>query len=251
MANALRKKEEAEGPTRIVARFEVKALDEKARSFEGLASTWDLDLGDDVIHPGAFKDTLNEWRKSDAQLPMFYGHNYRDIGSLIGHFPDFKETKSGLWVKGVLLDDPAGEAALVRLRARVLKGMSIGYMAQKFDFEDSDQARFGVIRNIHKAGLNEVSLVPFPMNPGAQVDLGTVKTLARERLLELKAAVEEALSAPEDGGEEHAPAPPQPSTEGKVAPATPAPGDDEPDYSKFARLQLRRLAHYPNARKEG
>jgi HK97 family phage prohead protease len=235
---------------RSVVPFEVKALNEKARTFEGLASTWDLDLGDDVIHKGAYKDTLAEWRKSSSQLPMFYGHNYRDIGSLIGHFADYKETDAGLWVKGELLDDPFGDAALKRLKAKILSGMSIGYQALKFDFEESDEARWGTIRNIFKAKLNEISLVPFPMNPGATVDLSTVKDLAREQLLQFKDAVEEALRGPGHGGAEADAPPLQPDDKKATAPAPSAAEDEEPDYDAFATLQLRRLALHPNARKE-
>ena len=44
--------------------FAVKSVDQKARRFAGLASTWDLDLGNDVIHKGAFAKRLNDWRSA-------------------------------------------------------------------------------------------------------------------------------------------------------------------------------------------
>ncbi len=42
--------------------FEIKSehVNIQDRTFEGYAATWDLDLVDDIIHPGAFTKSIQE-----------------------------------------------------------------------------------------------------------------------------------------------------------------------------------------------
>lgn len=170
-------------PNRIVVPFAVKAesIDPNARTFEGLASVWGLDLGDDVMHKGAFKNTLAEWEKSPDAIPLLNSHNHFDVMSAVGQMLEAKETSGGLWTKWEVIDGPDGDAVLARLRPSARTGrspvskMSIGYEPVKYDMEKSDQARFGEIRNLREVSLKEVSLVLFPMAPGARIDTETVK----------------------------------------------------------------------------
>lgn len=171
---------------KLVAPFSVKAVDEDAGTFEGYAATWDLDLGDDVIHRGAFKETIEEWRASGKAMPLLNSHNYFDVFSGVGQMLDAEEDKRGLWTKWEVLDGEEGGRVLARLRPSkrtgksIIGSMSIGYVPIKWDMEDDDGARSGVKRNLRKVGLREVSLVLFPMNPAAEIDAATVKSaLAR------------------------------------------------------------------------
>src|SRR5689334_18254856 len=84
---------------RAPCNFTMKAIDDDARTFEGLASTWDLDLGGDVIHQGAFKKSLAEWKSSGKVLPLLDSHNYFSVLSAVGKLEAAKETKAGLWTK--------------------------------------------------------------------------------------------------------------------------------------------------------
>lgn len=170
------------GPRRIVVPFSVKAetIDEEARTFEGLASVWGLDLGDDVMHQGAFKKTIGEWKKGTDALPLLNSHNHFDIMSAVGQLLDAKETKDGLWTKWEIIPGPDGDRVLDRVRPGTngrspVSKMSIGYEPTKVDFEESDEARFGQVRNLREVRLKETSLVLFPMAPGARIDVGTVK----------------------------------------------------------------------------
>lgn len=160
-----------------LARFEVKALDESARTFSGLASTWEQDLGDDVIHQGAFRRTLDSWRASKRSLPLMDQHNYDSITNVLGKLTEAQETADGLETTWAVLPGAKGDEALLRLREKVIDGLSIGYRAVKFDFEESDTARFGRVRHLREVELLEVSLVLWPMNQGARVDLDSVKAL--------------------------------------------------------------------------
>jgi hypothetical protein len=77
--------------------FAIKSVDEKARRFTGLASTWQKDLGDDVIHKGAFKKTLADWRGSQTKtIPLLDSHDRWSVDSILGKMIDGAETSDGL-----------------------------------------------------------------------------------------------------------------------------------------------------------
>lgn len=166
---------------RATVPFLFKAADEQARTFEGLLSVWGLDLGDDVMHPGAFKKTLKEWKGSPDAIPLLNSHNHFDVLSAFGQLLDAKETDDGLWTKWEIIPGDDGDRLLARLRPgsngrSPVSKMSIGYEATKVDFEESDEARFGQVRNLREVRLKEGSLVIFPMAPGARIDTSTVKS---------------------------------------------------------------------------
>jgi hypothetical protein len=172
---------EAKG--RFYAPFEVKAVDEGERTFNGLASVWDLDLGDDKIQRGAFKKSLAEWRESKTAMPLLNSHNHFDIMAALGQMLEAKETKAGLDSDWEIIEGADGDQTLIRLQPSkrtgraVVGSMSIGYEAVKFDFEENDEARFGLVRNLREVKLREVSLVLFPMAPGALINVGSVKAM--------------------------------------------------------------------------
>lgn len=171
---------------RIVVPLSIKAeaTNEQDRTFEGFASTWDQDLGQDVIHKGAFKETLTAWRNSKEALPLLDSHNQFSILAALGQMLDGKENNKGLWTKWEVLDGPEGDGVLKRLRPSKANGrsivgkMSIGFIPEEFSFEQpkGTDSFWDRIRHITKASLKEVSLVLFPMNPMASIDASTVKS---------------------------------------------------------------------------
>lgn len=174
------------GPRRLVVPFQVKqdTVDDDARTFSGLAAVFnDLDLGDDIVHPGAFTKTLREFKRSPTAMPLLNSHDHFNIFSALGQMLAGKEVKEGLDTDWEVIDGPDGDATLARLRPSkrtgkaIVGSMSIGYTPVKFDFEASDEARFGQVRHLREVKLHEVSLVLFPMAPAALVDLASVKTL--------------------------------------------------------------------------
>lgn len=237
---------------RIVVPFEVKEVDPGSRTFEGLASTWDLDLGDDVIHRGAFKDTLAAWRKSPNALPLLNSHDQWNIFSALGQMVDARETTKGLLSQWEVIDGPDGDAALTRLRPSkrtgraVIGSMSIGYIPIKFDFEDSDDSRYGQIRNLRKVDLKEVSLVIFPMNPEAVINAESVKLYLEHANADVRKAMRgtlaELVSACEGKacGCSHEPSPSKEVT--GASPAWDVPGDTPLDLLKARRIASRTQA---------
>ena len=187
--------------TKALTRFEVKALDTEARTFEGLASTWDQDLGGDVIHPGAFKRTLDHWRKSGRALPLIDQHNYGSVRSVVGKMLEASETDAGLETKWEVIEGPDGDEILRRLKGGYVDGLSIGYRPIKSDEPTEDERRAGVWRHLKEVELKEVSVVIWGMNPDALIDTDSVKALmdaAREGTLtdEQKKELRALLDAP-------------------------------------------------------
>lgn len=169
---------------RLVVPFVLKAaVDTESRTFEGLAATWDEDLGNDIIHKGAFKNTLAEWKKGTDAMPLLNSHNHFDIFSAIGQMTEGKETKEGLLTKWEVMDGPEGDGIMSRLRPSKATGrpiigkMSIGFIPTKFEFEQPEgtDSFWDRKRHINEATLKEVSLVLFPMNPNAAIDASSVK----------------------------------------------------------------------------
>jgi uncharacterized protein len=143
--------------------FEVKAADAETRTFEGLSSTWELDLGGDVIHKGAFSRTIDHWRSSSKIIPLLDQHQYGSVRSAVGKLIDAKELDDGLWTKWEVIDTPDGHEVWTRIKGGFVDGLSIGYrVIGEAPIENG-------VRHIKELAWEETSLVLWPMNPGARV----------------------------------------------------------------------------------
>lgn len=135
--------------------LELKSLAEDG-TFEGLAAAYgNVDSQGDRIEPGAFKSAEGQ------QVPLLFAHKTDEpvgVGTVT-------ETPQGLWVKGkLLLDTIAGREAYTRLKAGVLKALSVGFQLPADGF-----TRKANVRVITRAVLKEISLVIFPANPLAAI----------------------------------------------------------------------------------
>jgi HK97 family phage prohead protease len=149
---------------RKVLDFTVGALDFTGRTVEGYASIFgNVDLGDDVIHPGAFAKTLAE---RGNKVKFFWQH---DPAEPLGRVLELQEDARGLFFKAVVSDTARGRDALALLRDGAISGMSIGYdpIAGGVDFVKTADGR--TLRNLREVRLWEVSLVSMPMNESANV----------------------------------------------------------------------------------
>jgi HK97 family phage prohead protease len=137
--------------------LEIKALHE--REFSGYGSVFgNVDLGGDVVMPGAFRKSLSA---KQGKLPqMFWAH---DPAQVPGKWVDMSEDKRGLVVKGVLADTPLGNEIHTLLKMEAVRGLSIGYVTKEQEFEEDGT------RLIKEVDLWEVSIVSLPMNPLAEV----------------------------------------------------------------------------------
>ncbi len=129
--------------------------------FEGYASLFNReDLSRDVVAPSAFRQSLAE--RTAAGIRMLFQH---DPNQPIGVWHSIEEDVRGLRVRGQLtLEVGKAREVLSLMRARALDGLSIGFKAVK----SRRDAKSGV-RRLEKVDLWEISVVTFPMMPGARV----------------------------------------------------------------------------------
>jgi HK97 family phage prohead protease len=150
--------------------FELKALDSDERSFTGLASTWDVDLQNDRIEPGAFKRTIDHWMRAGKPLKLLNSHKKERCEDVIGEIKSMEETKEGLLVSAKMADTPQGNAVWNLIKSRLVDGLSIGYSATKHRNETKDEGgRKKSIRVLEEIKLFEISAVVFGANPNAVV----------------------------------------------------------------------------------
>ena len=133
--------------------------------FEGYGSVFNnTDLGNDVIKKGAFEKSLK--KKGPKGVKMLYQHK-SDMP--IGVYEEIREDEKGLYVKGKLaLGTQAGKEAFELMKMGALSGLSIGFRTNEKGYHYDKRTRKRIIEEVE---LMEVSLVTFPMNPKAQVDM--------------------------------------------------------------------------------
>jgi uncharacterized protein len=128
---------------------------------EGYASLFGVeDQGRDIVMPGAFRASLVRRPASDVRL--LFQH---DPAQPIGVWDEIGEDARGLYVRGRLIEEVArAREVLALVREGALDGLSIGFHARKA----SRDARTGQ-RRLYEIDLWEISIVTFPMLPGARV----------------------------------------------------------------------------------
>lgn len=131
-------------------------------AFRGYASLFgEVDLGRDAVERGAFAASLA--RRGAAGIRMLYQH---DPAEPIGTWTELREDRRGLFVRGRLATDVArAREVLSLMRAGALDGLSIGFRTVRARRD----AATGV-RRILEADLWEISVVTFPMLPGARIE---------------------------------------------------------------------------------
>ncbi len=150
--------------------LEVKLLPRELRRvgadgvIEGYASLFGMaDLGRDVVERGAFRDSLA--RRGPSGVRMLWQH---DPGEPVGTWLSIREDARGLLVRGRLnLAVRRAREIAALIGEGALDGLSIGFRV----VEAAKGA--GGTRRLLKLDLWEISVVTFPMLPGAR--LGTVK----------------------------------------------------------------------------
>jgi HK97 family phage prohead protease len=130
--------------------------------FEGYASLFGIaDLGKDVVMPGAFADSLKKRKAGDIRL--LWQH---DPAEPIGRWIAIEEDRRGLRVRGKLnLAVGRAKDAHALMRDGAVDGLSIGFRVERARAE-----RPTGLRRLEKLDLWEISIVTFPMLPGARVE---------------------------------------------------------------------------------
>ncbi len=160
----------AAGTTRVHSVVTIKAIDDEAREFVGIASTPATDRMDDIVEPSGaeYKLPLALLWQHDRMLP---------VGTIL----TAKATKAGIEVRGSIpkVDAPQGLAARLEeawqsLKHQLVRGLSIGFRPLEYSFMDNGGIHFT------KWEWLELSLVTIPAN--AEATITSIKSFDREQL---------------------------------------------------------------------
>jgi HK97 family phage prohead protease len=145
--------------------------------FSGYASTFNgVDSYGDTILPSAYDSVIKSISDGSMPMPkMFINHKSWDLP--IGKWTSLSKDEHGLKAEGELtLGNPQSQAVKASLEHGTIDGLSIGFRLNPDDVEmtEQDDQKIRVIKNI--ADLVEVSVVTFPADAEARVDLSSVKS---------------------------------------------------------------------------
>ncbi|MEH6436691.1 HK97 family phage prohead protease [Massilia sp. DD77] len=151
---------------------QLKLDDGAAGSFVGYASTFgNVDSYGDTILKGAYEATLKQY----GMPKMFFNHDKYAVP--IGKWISAVEDDYGLLMTGEFTPgNTMAEQLRAALKHGTVEGISIGYVLTKDDYQETPTGR--IITKVSR--LIESSLVTFPADSFAKVDLASVKSCADE-----------------------------------------------------------------------
>ena len=124
----------------------------------GYGSTWNnADQVGDIIAPGAFTKHLVQGKK----IPMLWMHQEHEP---IGYWSEIIEDAKGLRIKGKFLPSQKAQDAKSAVREGAIDGLSARFTIKDYEFQGNN-------RVIKEARLREVSIVTFPCNESAVIDV--------------------------------------------------------------------------------
>lgn len=150
----------SDGIKYLAVPFEIKAAN--GGEIEGYGSVFgNVDLGADIVIPGAFAKSIAEHEKNGTRPKMLWNHRSLDLP--IGAWEKFGEDDNGLYMKGKLADTQMGRDVRTLAKMRAIDTMSIGYIPVEVDYDKRGN------RLLKEIELYEVSPVNFAMNPAAVI----------------------------------------------------------------------------------
>ncbi|WP_369274515.1 HK97 family phage prohead protease [Streptomyces sp. R11] len=117
-------------PVRIKAAGTHEGTDEGV--FEAIVAAYNLDSVGDRITPGAFAETLAEWKGRGDPIPVLWSHMSHDPEYHIGEVLEAEERPEGLWVKARIDLDATKSAQVYKL----LKGRRVTQFSFAYDVEE-------------------------------------------------------------------------------------------------------------------
>jgi HK97 family phage prohead protease len=128
---------------------------------EGYASLFgEIDQARDMVMPGAFEQSLKA--RGVRRIPMLFQH---DPAEPVGVWLELREDARGLFARGRLIPEVVrARELLALLKAGTADGLSIGFRTVKA--RNDRKAR---VRKLDIVDLWEISIVTFPLLPGARV----------------------------------------------------------------------------------
>ena len=144
----------------------IKSVDEGTGQISGYFSTYDRipDSYGDVVAPGAFTDTIKAREESGHKFPLCWNH---DPNQIIGQVDTIEDTEKGPLMTASFFNTPLAQEKREIVKSGVVYQFSFAYdvrEAAQVTLEDGTKAN-----ELQKLDLFEVSIVPVPANPRAEV----------------------------------------------------------------------------------
>ena len=199
------------------------------------------DHGGDVIVPGAFAESLQDWAASGDAIPAIWSHQWSDPFAHIGWSLSAAETADGLLVTAQLdLENPTALQTYKLLKQRRVKEFSFGYDVVDGGYVTQDEDEFFELR---KLNLIEFGPTLKGMNQETQL-LGTKSDEDIRRIVREELAADPREVEPTPNVE----VPPDPTESSGTPPESSPPQDGEPSGpSKSAGLTHAQVAAWATA----
>ena len=128
---------------------------------EGYASLFsEIDQARDMVMPGAFAASLRQ--RGIRRVPMLFQH---DPSEPVGVWLELHEDFRGLYARGRLIPEVVRARELIALlKAGAADGLSIGFRTVRGRLDPKTR-----VRKLDQIDLWEISIVTFPLLPGARV----------------------------------------------------------------------------------
>lgn len=146
--------------------FAIKAPEEDTGVITGYFSTYDRipDSYGDVVAKGAFTETIEARKASGHPFPLCWNH---DLNQIIGAVDSIEDDDHGPLMTAHFFDSPLAQEKRELVKSGVVYQFSFAYETKDWDtvtLEDGTKAN-----ELRKLDLFEISIVPIPANPRAEV----------------------------------------------------------------------------------
>lgn len=144
--------------------------------FKGYASVFGgVDSYGDTIMAGAYSNVLNRIGERKARMPkMFVNHKSWEIP--VGKWTAMEQDGKGLYMEGELTpNNPDSDIVKASLQHGTIDGLSIGFVLGDYEIIEENGEKLRIIKSIKE--LPEVSIVTYPADDSARVDLTSVKSV--------------------------------------------------------------------------
>lgn len=150
------------------AKLAVVADDEQggAGTLQGYASVFgNVDSGGEVVEKGAFTKTLKE-RLKKGMIKLFDSHLiFQGTDAVIGVVTEAEEDDYGLKFSARFSETRRAQDVRTKVKEGIINALSFGYDVVKDALDEAKKVRY-----LRELKLYEVSVVPWGMNPKAQIE---------------------------------------------------------------------------------
>ena len=193
---------------RLTKSFELIKSSENAGTVSGYFSTYDriADAYGDVVEKGAFTDTIKVREKSGHPFPLCWNH---DLNQIIGKVEKIEDTENGPLMTASFFDSQLAQEKRNLVQNGVVYQFSFAYDVKERSEPSEEEKKKGITNILKKLDLFEVSIVPIPANPRAEVtDIKSGKRNSKkdadtlEEVIRLLRSLLDEAEIPEGGEEE-------------------------------------------------